>query len=107
MNWIACLEGGPFDGRRRPIPSRVDGPPARLNGYLCPCCGQLVVLAPGDPIEAELIGHGARCAPYRFFDIRGTHLAYQYVTEDDEAAEFNDFYGLTGDLAVTPRGRLR
>lgn len=107
MNWIVCLQGGPHDGQRKPLPSQVDGPPARLNAYVCPCCAQLVVLVPGDPVEAELIGYGARCAPYRFCDIKGAHLSYEYVTEDDEAAEFNAHYGLTGDLAVTPAGRLR
>lgn len=106
MNWLVCLEGGPFDGRHQRIPSSVDGPPAAFNVCLCPCCGALVLLEPGDHREDELVRYGAGMAPYRFVDLSGLAIGYRYVTPEDEASEFNEFYGLTGDLAVTPQGRL-
>lgn len=92
MNWLVCLEGGPFDGRHQRIPATVDGPPEALNVCLCPCCAQLVVLAPGDDREDELVRYGARLVRYRFVDLAGFAIGYRYVTPEDEAREFSDFY---------------
>ena len=106
MNWLVCLEDGPFDGRRQRIPSSVNGPPATFNVCLCPCCGALALLEPDDHREDELLRRGARMAPYRLADLSGLAVGYRYVTPEGQARELNEFYGLTGDLAVTAGGRL-
>lgn len=101
MNWLFTLGGGPYDGMVKRHPSTSDGPPEQLNVCICPCCGTLTMLRPGDPVEADLIAEGARMVPYRFVDLRGAAVLYEHI---DEAADFNEHYGLRGELAVSNGG---
>lgn len=105
MSWMVGLRGGPFDGRRLKLlgDDQPDDAPPAVRVYICPCCRQTAVPAPGSGVERELEEWQAPWWPYRLTRAAAQErfAIYEYVTADtipDTAEELLALEEPTPDL---------